>query len=170
MEAPRKNWFALCTKPRHEFKAAAQLQENEIEFYLPTITTTRRWSDRRKKITEPIFKGYIFAHVNEKERIISLEQPAIIRCVVFEGKPAVIPAWQIESIKKMLEESLDIFVSDKIPKGSKVKVISGPFNGVIGVVTLNPNNGRMLAVSIDMLHRSVLVNLPVESVVKYIEN
>ena len=41
-----KNWFALYTKPRGEFKAAEQLNVNEINYYLPTLTTVKQWSDR----------------------------------------------------------------------------------------------------------------------------
>ena len=29
-----KHWYALYTKPRHEFKAQVQLEAKEIEFYL----------------------------------------------------------------------------------------------------------------------------------------
>jgi len=59
------NWYALYTKPRHELKAKSQLSSVSIEYYLPTITVTKQWSDRKKKIEEPVFKGYIFIKVNE---------------------------------------------------------------------------------------------------------
>ena len=74
-----KKWFALYTKSKHEFKAAAQLNECEIEYYLPTVVRIKQWSDRKKKVTEPLFSGYIFLHGSEKERLIALEQYAIVR-------------------------------------------------------------------------------------------
>jgi len=44
-----KNWYAMYTKPRSEFKAAQQLNVNKIIYYLPTVTIVRQWSDRKKK-------------------------------------------------------------------------------------------------------------------------
>ena len=59
-----KKWFALYTRPRHEFKALEQIKELEVETYLPTITVIKQWSDRKKKITEPLFRSYIFIFAN----------------------------------------------------------------------------------------------------------
>ena len=164
-----KHWYALYTKPRHEFKAQVQLEAKEIEFYLPTITKTKKWSDRKKKITEPVFKGYIFVFVNEKERLLALQNNAIVTTVSFQGKPSVIPEWEIVNLKKILDENPEIFVSDKIEIGTKVKIVSGAFEGVIGVVQ-EANKERWLAVSIDLLQRSILVKLNQESVLKILEN
>ena len=86
-----KAWFALYTKSRSEFKAAEQIRTNKIEYYLPTVTKYKQWSDRRKQITEPLIRGYIFIYANEKERIVSLEQNAVVRCLTERGRPAKIP-------------------------------------------------------------------------------
>jgi transcription antitermination factor NusG len=162
-----KHWLALYTKPRHEFKAALQLENVSVEYYLPTLTVMKKWSDRKKKITEPLFRGYIFIHVDEKDRIIAVSQPAIVKTIFFDGKPSVIPDWQIESIKTMLAESPEVFVTDKIEVGTKVKIIDGPFKDVIGVVT-GEQEDKWLAVSVELLRCSVMVRLPKESVLKFL--
>lgn len=161
-----RHWFALYTKPRHEFKAAIQLESVSIEYYLPTLTVMKKWSDRKKKITEPLFSGYIFICVDEKERWLAVSQKAIVRAVSFDGKPSVIPEWQIESLKKMLSESPEVFVTNKIEVGTKVKIVDGPFKDVIGVVT-NVQEDKWLAVSVELLRCSVMVRLPKESVLKF---
>jgi len=164
-----KNWFALYTKPHHEFKAQLHLVSLNIENYLPTFTVTKKWSDRKKKVIEPIFKGYIFIYANEKERLYSLQHPSIVRTINFNGKPAVIPDWQIQNLKIMLAENPEIFVTDKIELGTKVKITSGPFADVVGVVQ-ELNNGTWLAVSIDLLQRSILVRLTKDSVVRILKD
>jgi transcription antitermination factor NusG len=68
---PQKYWFVLYTKPRHEFKAEEQIKSLNIEVYLPTTTVVKQWSDRKKKVTEPLFKSYIFIYADEKERLNS---------------------------------------------------------------------------------------------------
>ena len=163
-----RHWFALYTKPRHEFKAELQLNNVSVDSYLPTQIVTKRWSDRKKKVTEPIFRGYIFINANEKERFLALSQSAIVRCISFIGKPSIIPDWQIDSIKKMLSEAPEVFISDKIQIGTKVQIADGPFKDVIGVVA-EEQKDKWLAVCVELIHRSVMVRLPKESIIKILE-
>ena len=168
VSANERKWFALYTKPRQEFKAAINLEAKSIEYYMPTVTVKKQWKDRKKKIIEPIMRGYIFIHADEKERLISMQSSSIVRTVCFQGKPAVIPEWEIENLRKFLSETHDFIVSKKIEVGAKVKITEGPFSNVIGVVT-GSQEDRWLAVSIELLNRSVLVRLPQESVIKFLE-
>ncbi len=163
-----KSWFALYTKSRSEFKAAEQIGAHEVEYYLPTVVKYRQWSDRKKKITEPLIRGYIFVYVNEKERIISLEQNAVVRCLTERGRPAKIPDWQIENLKNMLRNEADFYIAEGLVPGAKVRIKEGPFENVVGVVQ-EVDGGRTLAVSIDLLNRSVVAHLPKESILEIIK-
>jgi transcription antitermination factor NusG len=162
-------WYALYTKPRAEFKAAEQIGEAEVDYYMPTITTVRQWSDRKKKITEPLLRGYIFIYADEKERVRALEQYSVVKCVFDQGRPAKIPQWQIENLRKMLNASTDVFIQEGLMPGTQVKIKDGPFEGVIGKVQDNPN-GKTIAVTIDLLNRSVVTYLPKESVFEVIKD
>ncbi len=154
-----KNWFALYTKPRSEFKASQQLTGVEVEHYLPTITRLKQWSDRKKKVTEPLIRGYIFIYATENQRLASVEQPSIVRCVFDGGHPASIPEWQIDNIRKMLSHKSEIIVYNGIVSGTKVKIKNGPFEGVVGIVT-NNEIGKSISISIDLLNRSVITRVP----------
>ncbi|MEG8947673.1 UpxY family transcription antiterminator [Rosettibacter firmus] len=160
-----KHWFAFYTKPRHEFKAQQQFEALSISHYLPTIERVRQWKDRKKKIIEPLFRGYIFVYGDEKERLIALQQSAIVKTICFNGKPSIIPDYQIENLKIMLNEKPEVFITNQVECGESVKIIDGPFKGIVGKVKLVCKE-KWLAVSIDLLQRSVLVKLPLESVIK----
>ena len=155
----QKSWFALYTKPRNEFKASQQLAGVEVEHYLPTITRLKQWSDRKKKVTEPLIRGYIFIYATENQRLASVEQPSIVRCVFDGGHPASIPDWQIDNIRKMLSLKSEIIVYNGIVSGTKVKIKNGPFEGVVGIVT-NNEMGKSISISIDLLNRSVITRVP----------
>lgn len=163
-----KHWFALYTKPRHEFKAENQLTNSGITTYLPSVTRLRQWSDRKKKITEPVLRGYIFIYANETERLEALEHNSVTRCVYDLGRPAVIPDWQIENLRRMLQYKAEYFIHEGLVTGTRVEIIDGPFEGVIGVVQAG-SEGKSIAVSIELLNRSVIAFLPKESVEKVIE-
>lgn len=161
----QKYWYALYTRARQEFKAEEQLNSNGITFYLPKIEKLKQWSDRKKRITEPVLRGYIFIFANDTERLIAVEQNAVIRCISEHGRPAVIPQWQIDNLKRMLEFKTEFFIYEGLVSGSPVEITDGPFSGVKGVVR-STAGGKTLAVSIDLLNRSVVAYLPAESVVK----
>jgi transcriptional antiterminator RfaH len=163
-----KSWFALYTRSRSEFKAAEQLNSIGVQYYLPVISKWKKWSDRKKKILEPILKGYIFILADEKERKISLEQPSVVRCVFDNGRPAKIPEWQIENLKNMLARETDFLIQDGLVPGVKVKIREGPFEGIIGVVH-ESDNGKTIAVSIDLLRRSVIAHIPKESIFEVVK-
>ncbi|MFH0734867.1 MAG: UpxY family transcription antiterminator [bacterium] len=164
-----KKWFALYTKPKHEFKAEMQLVEMGIETYLPKITKIKQWSDRKKKIIEPLFKSYIFIFANQADRFLSVQAKGIIKVVNFNGVPATLPNWQIENLKKLLNSSPEAFVTDLIKIGTPVKIIEGPFKGVEGIIAQCNNDEHVLGVNIDLLQRSVIVHIPSSSVITDIE-
>ena len=156
----------MYTKPRQEFTAAQEFRAEGFEFYLPTIELMKQWSDRKKKVTEPLFRGYIFLYGTEGERLKAVQMKSIVKTVSFDGKPSVIPDWEIENLKRMLEGTNEIDISDIPPVGSKVKVIAGPFKDIEGIVYDNENSERMIAITIELLRRSVIARLPVDSVIE----
>ena len=162
-----KKWFALYTKPRCEFKAKNQLDYINTQNYLPLCTRTARWSDRIKKIQEPLFRSYIFIFANEKERLLSLEQSSIVKCICQCGRAACIPNWQIENLQRIEENHLDFQSFNGLVTGKQVKIIGGPLKGLIG--TVEKLGGRnLLVLSVDLLNRSILVHLSDQNIVNLI--
>ena len=161
-----KNWFALYTKPRHEFKAQTQIESWNITCYLPTVTRLKQWSDRKKKITEPLFRGYIFIEATEKERLQAVEFNSIVKTIFFDGKPSIIPDYQISNLKNLLSNTNKVQVYHEIIEGDSIKITKGPFVDVEGVVYNVSKDTAMLAVNIDLLRMSVVVKLPASDVRK----
>ncbi len=163
-----KSWFALYTKSRSEFKAAEEIHSVGVEYYLPSITRVRQWSDRKKKITEPLLRGYIFIFADERERMISLEQESVVRCIFDLGRPAKIPEWQINNLRLFLNGQSDFFVNEGLIPGERVLIKDGPFEGVIGTI-LDKGNEKSIAVSIDLLNRSIVALLPKDSSIEIVK-
>lgn len=164
----QKSWYALYTKPKSEYKAAEQLAAIEIEYYLPTVTRTKQWSDRKKISTEIILKGYIFIFADEKQRSTAVEQYSVVRCIFDNGRAAKIPSWQIDNLKKMLLEDAQFLIKDGLVPGKKVRIKEGPFQGIIGVIQHGTDENH-LVVSVDLLNRSIITRLPKESVFEIIK-
>src|SRR5204862_2468203 len=90
------HWYALWTRSCHEQVVREQLEQKQIEAFLPTVTKWSRWKDRKKKIDWPLFPGYCFARFDAKERLPILKCTGVVNIISFEGEPAAIPAHEIE--------------------------------------------------------------------------
>ena len=104
MSALTSHWYAIYTKPRWEKKVHTLLSEKKVESYCPLNKVRKKWSDRMKTVEEPLFKSYVFARVNEEEQTKVRMTPGVMNFVYWQGKPAIIPAREIETIRKFLNE------------------------------------------------------------------
>ena len=129
------NWYALYTKPRWEKKVAKELEENGIETYCPQITEVRQWSDRKKKVTSPLFKSYVFVHLEEKDRAKVFDVPGVVQYLFWLGKPAVIRDEEITTIKNWLEdESVEDIEVNHLSPGDELTIAGGSFKGKEAVI------------------------------------
>lgn len=131
-----RKWYALQTKPRSEIVVSKQLENKEIEYFLPLIEKVRIWSDRKKKIKVPLFSGYVFVHATEKERIHAISETfGAVKYIFYENRPAVISDREIEIIKTAVADPEKISIEDKkIKKGDMIYVTHGIFKGMKGIV------------------------------------
>ena len=152
------NWYAIYTRPRHEKKVHDLLLEKNQEVFLPMIKQVRQWKDRKKKVDMPLFSSYLFVRIDYKYRYDILETHGVVKIVNFKGEPAVVPDWQIESLKKMLENPQTLRLENYIRPGEFVEITEGPFKGMKGSVKTIKGETR-LVVTIDGIMQSVSVEI-----------
>ena len=152
------NWYALSTKARHEKKIHNKLIQKGITSFLPLQTFHRRWSDRYKKVQEPLFSCYLFVKIPLKDRLLVLRTDGAVRFVSFNGIPATIPEYQINTIKAILENDLPIERVDYLTPGQKIEVMQGPLKGTKGILAEVKNNHRLI-VRIDSIMQAISVDI-----------
>ena len=144
----RTYWTAFYTKPRNEKKAAERLTSKGFDVYCPTRTVLKQWSDRKKKVTEPVFTSYLFAKVDETCRLEILKDASIVSNVRWLGKPAIIQEREISEIKSFLEEfPLSQLSNENFQTGSRVSINSGALSGQSGVIRKTQGNRAFLLIS-----------------------
>jgi transcriptional antiterminator RfaH len=99
------NWLVLYTKPKNEVKVAERLAAAGITVYCPLVTTLRQWSDRKKKVTLPLFSSYVFVQLAEVQRAAVFEVPGVVRYLFWLGKPAVVREEEMATLKEMLSDT-----------------------------------------------------------------
>jgi len=106
----------------------ALLSEKEIESYCPLNKVRKKWSDRIKTVEEPLFKSYVFARVNGEEQTKVRLTAGVMNFVYWQGKPAIIPAKEIETIRKFLNEYENVMTEPiQLKEDGKVIIRQGLF-------------------------------------------
>ena len=151
-------WYAVYVRSRFEKKVHQLFQEKDITSFLPLIETWRQWSDRRKKVSLPLFRSYVFVRIEYKsDHLRVLDIDGVVRFVGIRNVPSVIVDKEIEWIKILAGEPDAIKdVVPHIPSGQRVKVVTGPFLGLEGVVR-KEGRGSKLVVYFDSIMQGVEV-------------
>jgi transcriptional antiterminator RfaH len=161
-----KSWYALYAKPRSEKKLRDRLVEKGITTYLPLQKQLRQWSDRKKWVEEPIFRGYIFVKASEKDFQSILNTPGTVNFVRFGGKPAQVDASQLEAVHRIINYADHYDVDDiDFAKGEKVRIDFGSLKGIEGE-WISWRGHKRVAVQIHQLGRLLAVEVPAAHVVK----
>ncbi len=158
-------WYAVYTRPRNEKKVYELLTEKRIETFLPLVRRTRQWKDRKKKVDMPLFNSYLFVKIDYKDRFPVLQTHGVVKIITFNGVPAVVPEWQIESLRRMIAHPDRIQLENYMRPGEQVKVISGPFEGMQGTIKHLRGEDR-LVISIDGILQSVSVDIDLADIKK----
>jgi transcription antitermination factor NusG len=129
------HWYAIYTRPRWEKKVAEYLLEKGVEHYCPLNKVSRQWSDRKKIVMEPVFKGYVFVKPVEEKKWEVTKVPGVLNYVYWLGKPAIIRQEEINTIKKFLLEFTDVEVQKKgFVVNSPVRITQGVLMNYEGMV------------------------------------
>jgi transcription antitermination factor NusG len=148
------DWYALVVKPNHEKAVFHYLSASGSDASLPLYRARRRWSDRLKEVTLPLFPGYVFCRFSHRSRVRVLRVPGVRSIVTAGPQPAPIPAREIEAIEALIRSGLPVKPWPFLKIGQKVLVSSGPLRGVEGILVEFRKTWQVI-VSVEILQRSV---------------
>jgi len=141
------HWYALHTRSRHEKQVNSRLQEKG-----------RKWSDRYKKVSIPLFSCYVFVKICLRDRLSVLQTEGVVSLVSFSGIPAPIPDRQIESLQMIVEKQLYVSPADYFTAGQRVRVIQGPLKGLEGTLMQVKNQSKLI-IGIDGIKQAISVEI-----------
>jgi transcription antitermination factor NusG len=154
-----KSWFAVYVKSKTEKKVATEFHKLGIEYFLPLVKELRQWSDRKKWVEVPLFRSYIFVHIEPKEHFAVLQVTGTVRYITFEGKAVEIPQRQIEAVRYYLNGAdLDTTGDLVWEKGKKVEIISGSLTGLSGEL-IEVKGKYKVKVEIEAVGSSILIEI-----------
>jgi transcription termination/antitermination protein NusG len=151
-------WWALYTRHQHEKTVAEMLATKGFEVFLPLYDSMRRWKDRKKMLSLPLFPCYVFVRGNLERKLQVVTTPGV-HMILYRGEQlAVIPEPEIQAIRSAVEGDFRVEPHPFLKCGDRVRVIRGSLSGVEGLLTRKKNLYR-LVLSVEMLAQSVAVEI-----------
>lgn len=163
-DSPTMNWFALHVRSRHEKTVFSQLEAKDQDVFLPLYSVKSKWGSRWRVSALPLFPGYVFCRFDPAIRYSVLATSGVIDIVRFGSEPAPIGEAEIQAVQMIVNSSVPAEPYPALVKGQRVMMTGGPLNGITGTLT-NVRNSLRLVVSVDLLCRSVAVEIDREWIV-----
>ena len=160
LDAKIRKWFAIYTRPRAEKKVYEQLQKIGIETYLPLKKELKQWKDRKKWVETPLFTSYIFVRVKFKEYYeIPKNIRGFVKYITIGGNRIAVRDKEIDTIKKMLQYSTNIEVSNETYKlNEEVEIKTGLMKGLKGKL-INFSGNHKIAIKIETIGSMLIVKI-----------
>ncbi len=160
IEVPR--WHALWTRSNCEKLVHDQLTANGFEAFLPVVNVWSRRGGLRHLTHVPLFPGYLFLrHAMDKTSYIAVRKARGLVAVLGErwDRLAAVPDREIEAVQRLLDARLPAVAHPYLREGQRVRITRGPLADVEGILLqIKPNKG-LLVVSVNLLQRSVAVEV-----------
>jgi transcription antitermination factor NusG len=152
------DWWALYTRHQHEKTVATMLSAKGFEVFLPLYGSTRRWKDRSKMITLPLFPCYVFLRGGLDRRLQVVTTPGVHMVLLRGERVAAIPEAEIQAIRRAVEGPFRVEPHPFLKCGERVRVTRGSLEGVEGILVRKKNLYR-LVLSVDMMAQSVAMEI-----------
>ena len=142
--------------------SARQLSAKGFHTFLPEIATWSKTAGPKRSMRTPMFPGYLFVRdALDKDRYIAMLKVRGIVRILEDGwsRLTPVPAEDIDAIQQLAQADVLVSPHAHLQHGDRVRVLEGPLTGVEGIfVQDRPSKGR-LVVSVNMLGRSVAVDM-----------
>lgn len=136
-----KVWYVMRSIFKTELKTKAKLDGAGIRAFIPMACRVKIVNGRRCKIQTPIIRNLLFVYSDEKTLAPFLAADSKFQYTYRRGgrenEPLIVPDSQMRQFIKAVEASVrPLYFTPaelNIAKGTKIRIIGGPFDGTVGL-------------------------------------
>lgn len=166
MEEAKKEWYVVNTYAGHENRVKDNLEkrldtmgiaDNLFQIVVAEETQIEVKNDKSKEVVKNIFPGYLFVEMimTDEAWYVVRNTPGVTGFIGSSGggaKPFPVAKDEIEAILRRIGKS-DKKVEVEFKVGDNVKIVSGPFSGMEGVVDAMNDQTQVATVLIILFGR-----------------
>jgi transcriptional antiterminator RfaH len=160
-------WFVAHTHPQGEAKAAAHLDRQGFNVYLPRYLKRRRHARRVEIVLAPLFPRYLFVNIDlAAQRWRAIQSTVGVSHLVCHGdEPASVATGIIDELRSRQDDQgfVKLDMRPAFARGDKIRVTDGAFSSCFGLFEGMADRDRV-AILLDLLGRKVRVVLEADFV------
>jgi transcription antitermination factor NusG len=122
------SWFVAHTRPRREKKLRDFCEREGFHVVLPCYRTERKYRGKTVVFFKPLFPGYVFIQLTSEHRQKVAQNDCVARLLTVADQATF--TRQLSEILQALETELEIILAPEIGVGQRVKIKSGPLQGL----------------------------------------
>lgn len=153
LDNPHRRWWTIFTKARNEKALARDLLRFEIPYYLPMVPKENLVRKRVVHSHIPLFGGYVFMFGDEDDRIQALTTNRVSVTLNVDDQQQL--RHDLNQLHRLIESGAPLTIEQRLQPGRKVRIKSGAFSGVEGVITQRRGGQRRLLVAVHFLQSGV---------------
>lgn len=155
------HWYLVQSKPRQEFKAATELENQGYQVFVPVVESEKIKANKLQSVIEPLFSRYLFIHLNKTSDNWSpiRSTKGVSSIVRFGGHAARVSEALISELRSFL---LDMPIKASFSCRDAIEVSSGPFkslNGIFQNLRQIPDGEVRAMVLIELMGKQQLLEL-----------
>jgi len=157
-------WWVARTKPRNEKALAWELSGLGVGYYLPMVIhrTIRRDNGKPRKSVLCAFPGYLSLAGWQERKADILGTGRIIAVLRVSDQERFVR--ELDQVQKALAHDQELGIQPRLAKGRRVMIISGPMQGVEGVI-IDLHRPQKVFLNVEIFNRAVSVTVPLEQLV-----
>lgn len=149
-------WFVAHTKPRREKKLVEHCERQGLAVTLPCYKSAHKYRGKSVVFQKPLFPGYVFLQLKRPETA-TLRQNDLVANLLDVYDQATF-ARQLGEIMVALESDLEVRLAPNIATGTRVRIRSGPLQGIEGLV--ESRSGRTTVIlRLDFINQAAAVKM-----------
>ena len=149
-------WTVAHTRPRREKKLVEYCTRHGLAVTLPCYDSAHKYRGKTVVFRKPLFPGYVFLQL-QKESFVSVRQNDNVANLldVFDQETFT---RQLQEILAALDSKLEVRLAPSIGEGTRVKIRSGPLQGVEGWVEKRHGMSTVL-LRLDFINQAAAVKI-----------
>lgn len=154
--APVARWSVLHTRPRQEKALARMLHAANIEHELPLARHVTFHGHRRRVVDTPLFPSYLFMRGPAEATWFARASRRVANVIPIDDQARFLH--ELTQIRLALESGADLLADDYLAVGRRVRVRSGPFRDIEGLIETRSRSGR-LVLQVEALGRATSLEI-----------
>jgi transcription antitermination factor NusG len=135
-------WLVLHTRSRQEKAVAELLHKTGVTSFLPSVRRIMHYAHRRRTVSIPMFAGYVFVWGTVECTYAAIDSKRVVRAIAVPDQKRL--TQELDQIRRAMAGDAKFSPYRFLERGMRVRVTSGPFKDVEGLVDEGVHNNRLI--------------------------